>query len=245
MLPYPRRPSRLLSGAGLNRPWIAPGRLWWFIIARIKLPTGEGIGQQTGWPDSIPAWAAFLCLKTAMILLPNEDYILFGDDGNAPMAQSRRSGSLRLPWLRLFSGGSGRRPSSPPATRHLRRDQRHPRPVQAAGDQHGAGDQARRRAVQRRPHPDLATPATSRFPLSKLLGRVDAAIRWKCLPGLVELIEAGETGKAVDDRFAQLLGNTAARKSDAIVLALHHYPSSAGISSATQKRILQANADVI
>ncbi len=168
-------------------------------------------------------------LKTAMILLPNEDYIYFGDDGNAPYGTKpeERIVALALGCARFLADQGVKaivvacNTATSAAINDIRAQFRLPvismePAIKPAVEQSKGG-----RILM------LATPATcalSRY--QKLLGRVDARHQVENVPcpGLVELIEAGETGKAVDDRLAQLLGQYGGAQIDAIVLGCTHYP---------------------
>lgn len=168
-------------------------------------------------------------LKTAMILLPNEDYVYFGDDGNAPYGTKpeERIVELALGCARFLVDKGVKaivvacNTATSAAINDIRGQFRLPvismePAIKPAVEQSTGG-----RVLM------LATPATcalSRY--QKLLSRVDARHQVENVPcpGLVELIEAGETGKAVDERLAELLGKYDGQRVGGIVLGCTHYP---------------------
>ncbi|MGI6151481.1 MAG: glutamate racemase [Christensenellales bacterium] len=168
-------------------------------------------------------------LKTAMALLPNEDYIYFGDDGNAPYGTKpeERIVELALNCARFLADQGVKaivvacNTATSAAINHIRSRLQLPVISMEPAIKPAVENSAGGRILM------MATPATcSLMRYQNLLKRVDTRHQVENVPcpGLVELIEAGKTGKEVDDQLARLLGEYDGQRIDGIVLGCTHYP---------------------
>ena len=167
-------------------------------------------------------------LKTAMVLLPGEDYVYFGDDGNAPYGTKppERIVELAMGCARFLVERNVKaivvacNTATSAAISVIRERMKLPvismePAVKPAIEQSGGG-----RILM------MATPVTcglSRY--KKLLSRVDVNRQVENIPapGLVELIEAGKTGAELDEHLAGLLSKYEGETIDGIVLGCTHY----------------------
>mgnify|MGYP001009839761 CR=1 FL=1 len=168
-------------------------------------------------------------LKTAIALLPSEDYIYFGDDANAPYGTKTPEQIIDLALgCSRFLADEGVKAivvacntATSAAINDIRSRFKLPvismEPAVKPALENSKGN----RILM------MATPATcalSRY--QKLLNRVDVNHKVENVPcpGLVELIEAGRTGKDVDERLLELLCKYDGMQIDGIVLGCTHYP---------------------
>jgi len=168
-------------------------------------------------------------LKTAMTLLPNEDYVYYGDDGNAPYGTKpeERIVELALNCAAFLADRDVKaivvacNTATSAAINDIR--SRYNLPVismepaiKPAVEQSSGG-----RVLM------MATPATCALArYQRLLQRVDVRHQVENVPcpGLVDLIEAGRTGREVDELLEKLLGKYDGQRIDGIVLGCTHYP---------------------
>ncbi|MGI6193130.1 MAG: glutamate racemase [Christensenellales bacterium] len=168
-------------------------------------------------------------LKTAMTLLPNEDYIYFGDDGNAPYGTKpeERIVELALNCAKFLSEQGVKaivvacNTATSAAIKHIRSRYNLPVISMEPAIKPAVENSAGGRILMMATH---ATCALTRY--QELLKRVDTRHQVENVPcsGLVDLIEAGKTGKEVDELLSELLGRYNGQLIDGIVLGCTHYP---------------------